>query len=404
MDDDENLFDQDVPIFSAVSSSARQLYSLLRCIGFADKANVQISDEGLRFSVDETSVMEGFVFLDKSLFTTYAYRAPPASSHTHDSNHSQGSDDEDSSNPTFQISLPSLLETLQIFGLTDQQSTSRAPWSHSTYQTATATAFAPNTIGFNNLCRLYYSTLGAPLTVILTESTIRTTCDLTTYEPQYIEDIPFSRQSIVLKIIMRASWLFDAVTELASTNPEHLTLIAREVKGRSIFALAASGPLGSATVQFNKNPSSTSTSTSYQNTRHTSTVPDDHQPPDPHLLETFQLSYPHSTLRYTYKFSLIQKAARAMAVATKVSVRGDDQGVLSLQFMIEGEGGNVSFVEFHFVPLAKEEHEDGYEEEGDGQDRMHIPHNMHALPLRFHIHFVSQATKPASKAAEYPAI
>lgn len=47
------------PIFSAVSSSARQLYSLLRCIGFAPKAQVQISGDGLRFAVEESRVMQG---------------------------------------------------------------------------------------------------------------------------------------------------------------------------------------------------------------------------------------------------------------------------------------------------------------------------------------------------------
>jgi cell cycle checkpoint protein len=54
MDDEEDL-----PILTAVSSSARQLYLLLRCINFADKAHVQINNEGLRFSVEEASVMEG---------------------------------------------------------------------------------------------------------------------------------------------------------------------------------------------------------------------------------------------------------------------------------------------------------------------------------------------------------
>jgi hypothetical protein len=57
------------PILTAVSSSARQLYLLLRCINFAEKAHVQISDEGLKFSVDEASVMEG-------MSTTLYYRPP----------------------------------------------------------------------------------------------------------------------------------------------------------------------------------------------------------------------------------------------------------------------------------------------------------------------------------------
>jgi cell cycle checkpoint protein len=52
--------DQDEPpILTAVSSSARQLFLLLRCIAFANKAHVNISDEGVRFSVDEASAMEG---------------------------------------------------------------------------------------------------------------------------------------------------------------------------------------------------------------------------------------------------------------------------------------------------------------------------------------------------------
>jgi cell cycle checkpoint protein len=51
--------DHGVPIFKAVSSSARQLFQLLNCIRFAPKAQVQISNEGLRFAVEESRVMQG---------------------------------------------------------------------------------------------------------------------------------------------------------------------------------------------------------------------------------------------------------------------------------------------------------------------------------------------------------
>ena len=51
-------------LFSAVSSSARHLFQLLRCIGFATKAQVRISRKGLRFTVEESQVMQGrFVYL-----------------------------------------------------------------------------------------------------------------------------------------------------------------------------------------------------------------------------------------------------------------------------------------------------------------------------------------------------
>ncbi|KAF2470998.1 Rad1-domain-containing protein [Lindgomyces ingoldianus] len=364
MEDDDEL-----PILTVVSSSARQLYLLLRCVNFSEKAHVQISDEGLKFSVDEASVMEGSAFLDKSLFTSYTYRSPPPQRSQH-----ADSDEEDSeitTNPTFQISLPSLLETLQIFGLTDPNN-SKPPWAR---DNLTSTAFSNNVLGMNNMCRISYSSFGAPLAVVLTEATIRTTCNLTTYEPAFADEIPFDRQSLAFKTIMRGTWLFDAISELGSTNPERLTLVARVARGKPYFALSASGPLGSARVEFNNNHN--------HNPVHSSraaapTAPSGTEPTDPpaptNLLETFQLSTPDTPLRSSYKFALIQKAARAMSVATKVSIRADTQGVLSLQFMIEVESGKVSFVDFRFVPLVEDESETGEDGErmetilGDGEE------------------------------------
>jgi cell cycle checkpoint protein len=55
MEDDETA----VPIFKAVSSSARQLFQLLNTIRFAPKVQVQISAQGIRFAVEESRVMQG---------------------------------------------------------------------------------------------------------------------------------------------------------------------------------------------------------------------------------------------------------------------------------------------------------------------------------------------------------
>lgn len=67
--------DQDPPVLTAVSSSARQLYLLLRCIAFSNKALVQIGEEGLKLSVDEASVMEGTP-LFPPLFLKYVQYSP----------------------------------------------------------------------------------------------------------------------------------------------------------------------------------------------------------------------------------------------------------------------------------------------------------------------------------------
>jgi cell cycle checkpoint protein len=80
------------------------------------------------------------------------------------------------------------------------------------------------------------------------------------------------------------------------------------------------------------------------------------------LLETFTVA---EKWTQSYKFEMIKAAAEAMRLASKVSVRGDEQGVLSLQFMVEVEGGGVSFVDFRFVPYLRDEDEDDEEASHD---------------------------------------
>ena len=194
------------------------------------------------------------------------------------------------------------------------------------------------------VCRLSYAGTGEPFCIILEEAGVTTTCELVTYEPEFQDEIPLQRDKLAQKIIMRASWLHDAINELSSTSPTRLTITASPTP--PYFTLSSAGPLGSASVEFSK---------------------------DPQLLETFQVS--RRTVN-TYKYSIIKAASRAMAIASKVSIRGDEQGVLSLQFMIEVEGGGVSFVDFRFVPFMPEVGDDegvdggDYSQEGSYADEM----------------------------------
>lgn len=47
------------PILKAVSSSTRQVFQLLNCVKFANKAEIQISDIGMRVSVEDSRAMQG---------------------------------------------------------------------------------------------------------------------------------------------------------------------------------------------------------------------------------------------------------------------------------------------------------------------------------------------------------
>ncbi|CZT15309.1 related to DNA repair exonuclease rad1 [Ramularia collo-cygni] len=328
------------PLFTAVSSSTRQVLLLLRCISFSQKANVRISPEGLRFSTEEGSVMEAFVFLDKSLFTSFTYNSPPTPS----------TREEDPDLPVFEINLTALLETLNIFSLSDHTASHR---SRDEYEHFTAhrinrhtgiNAFSNQALGVSGICTLSYDGEGSSLNVHMSEAGVTTTCELTTYEADTTEEIPFSRDSVALKTIMRSTYLLDAITELSSVNPTNLSFQASpNTSIGANLSLSASGALGSATVDFTTNTDS-----------------------DTPILETFHCA---AKTNASFKFSLFKAAQRAMASASKVSLRLDDDGVLSMQYLIEmassGSDG-VTFVDFRVVPLVDGE-DGGAFDDGDSE-------------------------------------
>ncbi|KLJ08722.1 cell cycle checkpoint protein [Blastomyces silverae] len=390
------------PVFSAVSSSVHQLYILLRCIGFSPKASVQITSQGIRFSAEDGRVMQGVAFLDRKLFTNYIFNPPsPEPDNATNTDDDEGEDGSDNTiSPLFLISLSALIETLQIFGLNDA-----SPYSNSTANPATSTAlnaFSGPALLLNRTCTISYITQGSPLTITLSEAGVTTTCELTTYEPDDLDldslaedrDIPLQRDAIVFKSIMRSMWLHNAIMELDSTNPAVLSFSVSVTK-EPYFALSASGgPFSESTVEFSidKNPAAAAAAATGNEPAYKTLRNDDGATAArqlqarrgklaPTVTETFLVNSPtRSRVRQSYRFALINKALRAMAASSKVSIRIDRQGVLSLQFMIdfgdgdgvEGRGGgqpskkmeNAGFVDFRFVPLVDDDDED--EEDGAG--------------------------------------
>ncbi|KAK1595873.1 repair protein Rad1/Rec1/Rad17 [Colletotrichum navitas] len=304
------------PLFRAVANSTRPLYQLLRTISFSNKVHVQLQEDGIRFAADLSRVMQGTAFLDKKLFTSYALNI--------------GQDDDVL--PNFQITLPALLETLQIFGAVDvatrTQKAEHDPY-RSNLRNYRPDAFSNQTLGIGGTCSLVYIEEGGQFNIVIEEGGVKTTASLTTYLPEIPEEIPFDRENLSFKIIMQARYLLDALAELAPIGPNRLTITAS--KTQPYLTLSGAGDLGSSSVDFAKGRE---------------------------LLETFSIQ---DRWTQTYKFDLIKSSSEAMRIASKISFRGDAQGVLSLQFMVEVEGGGVSFLDFRFVPYIK--HEDDEDEQ-----------------------------------------
>jgi cell cycle checkpoint protein len=269
-------------------------------------------------------------FLSKELFSSYQFNPPGAQQS------SQPTNEEDTVEP-FAISMPALLETLQIFGLNDASKPN--PWNRDAYS---HDAFSAQVLGVIGICRLRYEAPGMPLTIVLEEPGISTTCDLVTYEPSVASEIPFSRTDIAMKIIMGASHLSDAIAEMSSSSPDQLTITATNTS----LMLSATGGHGSAIVHFKRD------SAPEHSTSHAMSASDG-KAPSTAVLESFLVD--EEGFNQAYKFSHISTTKKALSSAIKVSIRGDLQGVLSLQFMIENiEGQGVSFVDYRFIPLVRE--------------------------------------------------
>jgi cell cycle checkpoint protein len=339
-------------VFSAVSTSVRQLYLVLRCISFAAKAEVQISRDGVRFCVDEARAVQGITFLDKLLFTAYDFFP----------------EDEDVTElPSFELSIPALLETLQIFGISEASNKS----SGGGFSSSATSAFTTPALALAGSCRWSYSEVGAPLEITIIEGQVTTTASLNTYAlPDNFNDdgtIPLDRTSLCLKTIMPSSFLSDAITELTGTQPDVLVLSVSDRSPPYLAFEGQGGSLGDAVVEYlseHKNEPS---------------LPKNKK--QPAILETFSVVHGEDTrgrIRTRYKFELVKKAGRAMQLASKVSIRQDTQGVLSLQFLVDSSsmnggsgsssaqtGANPLFIDFRLLPLLDDDEEGAASEDDD---------------------------------------
>jgi len=292
--------------------------------------------------------MQGVAHWNKSLFTTYITNFPdPAAAPRKENNDDEEQEEDEEADPpvqSFQISLPAVLETLQIFGAADvaaRQAKADADPYRSNLRNYRADAFSNHALGMSGTCSLSYAEEGGPFSVVMEEGGVSTTCNLTTYvaEQDTPDEIPFDIEDLSFKIITQARCLLEALTEIAPTAPEKLTIIASK-REPYLCLKSTGGALGtSSSVDFARGRS---------------------------LLETFSVR--DQRWVQTFKFDTIKAAVEAMKIASKVSIRGDRQGVLSMQFMVEVEGAGLNFLDFRFVPYAVSDENESDEDDEEGNE------------------------------------
>ncbi|XP_074635306.1 cell cycle checkpoint protein RAD1-like isoform X1 [Acropora palmata] len=205
---------------------------------------------------------------------------------------------------TFRISLNVLLECLNIFG--------------SSKDTATFTAL-----------KMCYAGYGYPLILMLEEGGVLTDCSIQTQEPDETLDFDFSSAEVLNKIIMKSECLKEAFNELDMTSEVLQILMSPD---NPYLRLSTFGHAGSTHSDF---------------------------PKESDMVESFECQ---QTQTNRYKISLLKPSTKALQLSSKISIRMDNRGFLSLQYMIINEDGQVCFVEYLCAP-DEEVDEDGGDED-----------------------------------------
>ncbi|XP_073199815.1 cell cycle checkpoint protein RAD1 isoform X2 [Lepidochelys kempii] len=171
--------------------------------------------------------------------------------------------------------------------------------------------------GTSTALRMCYHGYGYPLTLFLEEGGVVTVCKINTEEPEETLDFDFCSTNVVNKIILQSEGLREAFGELDMTS-EVLQITMSPDK--PYFRLSTFGNAGSAHLDY---------------------------PKDSDLMEAFHCN---QTQTNRYKISLLKPSTKALALSCKVSIRTDNRGFLSLQYMIRNEDGQICFVEYYCCP------------------------------------------------------
>ncbi|KIL68541.1 hypothetical protein M378DRAFT_892613 [Amanita muscaria Koide BX008] len=354
--------DQSTPILKASVHDVRYLTALFRGVNFSNRATVTITRTGFTITVEEAHALLAFIFA--TLFDEYAYDQPG-------SGEDLDSQSNDGDNTAFEIPLNTVIECLNIFGsagMSMSTSGSYRKWKISdggsendderneehdpTKQKKNGTLAGRGIESYfgggsekRTSMRLSYSGPGYPLTMILAEdaSGPTTTCEITTFEPEPILDLNFDNSRLLLKIILKSSWLREALMEI-DASCEKITIISSPPGEATTIGIGRRRPLEKPILRIHAEGAFGSTQMDYPN--------------DKDVLETFECEKP---LKFSYRFAHINRTQRALQNSIKTSLRIDDEGLLSLQFLMPSpqvrtnqEGQPSAFIEFRCLALDDE--------------------------------------------------
>lgn len=165
--------------------------------------------------------------------------------------------------------------------------------------------------------KMCYAGHGHPLTLLLEEAGVLTDCSIQTHEADETLDFDFCSTNVVNKLIMSAECLREAFSELDMTSDVLEIVLSPDPPH---CRLTTFGYAGTTQIDY---------------------------PKDSDLMEIFECQKTQSN---RYKLALLKPCSKALSQSSKISLRVDHRGFLSLQCMIPMEDKHTCFVEYLCVP------------------------------------------------------
>ncbi|XP_011868107.1 PREDICTED: cell cycle checkpoint protein RAD1-like isoform X2 [Vollenhovia emeryi] len=166
--------------------------------------------------------------------------------------------------------------------------------------------------------QMFYKGTGYPVSIIIEEDGVITDCSLKTLEIDALLDFHLDPENVVNKVVLQTELLKDIVAELDPTSE----LVEFHLSPKKpFFRISTEGLGGICHVDL---------------------------PHDSDLIDTFQCT---STTTSSFKLTHIKPAMKALSCANKVSIRINNTGLMSFQYMIKTECGQTCYMEYYISPL-----------------------------------------------------
>ncbi|PAA54682.1 hypothetical protein BOX15_Mlig026421g1, partial [Macrostomum lignano] len=160
----------------------------------------------------------------------------------------------------------------------------------------------------------------------LEDAGVVTDCRIRTIEPEQTLDFNFNAAALCFKVIIRSEQLKEVFSELDPHSELVEIFVSTE---RRLFRMSTFGDLGRGVYDF---------------------------PAESEAVEMFQS--PDVSVAFRYRHALLKCCLKALQASAKASIRCDQRGFLSLQFLVESADGHNCFIEFFLVPNQPEDEDE----------------------------------------------